>query len=820
MSNLTQNKVEKSIKVLFLVYLFFLPLHYLLFNVILSSYSFLKIWKEIVIIILIFLTLLLLKNNSNFLSKYKFPNIFSALCGVFVLISIIYFFVSPFKIAALNILRVYLIPIILYFIAKNIKFTDNDLKFGFNILSIEASLISLYAVFQSLFLGSQFLINIGYPIRENGRLSTSFYLSGFGDFQRVAGTLVSSNTFAFFISIFFIICLYTLINKDIKNDKTKMIIIFTLISSLIGLFFSFSRSSWLATFITSLLIMVDSQKKGKLNISYTKICKCFFGLLILGIILIALLSILSKNNFFSLIIEYALNTIKFKDTSALSHISSYIKSFQVFLNNVFGTGLGINGPKAAAYFNQFYHTESSYFLILFDFGIIGFLIYYSIYFFVPVKYYFQNLDIGLANYLFVFALIAFIFLPYVQDFEIISYLFVVLGLSISKISNLKNQKINILFLHSSSEFYGSDKSLYNLVVNLNNNENMINKVYVILPTRGILKTKIENASKNTITINCHNVGVLRRKNFNLVGIIRYFIEYIESFIYLLYYIDKNNINVVYTNTSVVMPGGLAAKVLSVKNIWHIRETLDKNSFVNRVIIKYITFLSDSIIANSQSTLDNFLLKPFKNSHVVYNAVEPIKTVSPKFVFKNKDFVIGMAGRINSWKGQEIFIEAASKIKNKLNSQFNIMFLIAGDAYSGDEYLVKNLNDKIRMLGMEDEIRLLGQVNEMDGFYNSIDIFVLPSTKPEPFGLVIIEAMSLGIPVVASNMGGPLEIIDDNIDGMLFESKSSDDLCDHIVKLILNKDIYNFIGKNAVEKQRNVFSIDNNYKSIYKIIIGG
>ena len=67
--------------------------------------------------------------------------------------------------------------------------------------------------------------------------------------------------------------------------------------------------------------------------------------------------------------------------------------------------------------------------------------------------------------------------------------------------------------------------------------------------------------------------------------------------------------------------------------------------------------------------------------------------------------------------------------------------------------VKNLNNKVI---------LLGQVDDMMSFYKGLDIFILPSIQPEPFGLVVIEAMNNKLPVVATNHGGPVEIIENKV----------------------------------------------------------
>ena len=91
---------------------------------------------------------------------------------------------------------------------------------------------------------------------------------------------------------------------------------------------------------------------------------------------------------------------------------------------------------------------------------------------------------------------------------------------------------------------------------------------------------------------------------------------------------------------------------------------------------------------------------------------------------------------------------------------NVEFLIAGDVYKGEEQIRIDLKEYIKERKMEQKTKLLGQVKDMNNFYSNIDIFILPSIQPEPFGLVVIEAMAKNLPVVATNHGGPVEIIED------------------------------------------------------------
>ena len=124
---------------------------------------------------------------------------------------------------------------------------------------------------------------------------------------------------------------------------------------------------------------------------------------------------------------------------------------------------------------------------------------------------------------------------------------------------------NIVFLHSSSELYGSDRSLLNLVKNLDKDKFNIT---VILPEDGPLVDKINRFDNVEVIIN--ELAVLRRKNLSLSGMSQYFIMLIKSIKFINNLIKEKNIDIVYTNTSVIFAGGISAKFCKVKSVWHIR----------------------------------------------------------------------------------------------------------------------------------------------------------------------------------------------------------------------------------------------------------
>lgn len=367
-------------------------------------------------------------------------------------------------------------------------------------------------------------------------------------------------------------------------------------------------------------------------------------------------------------------------------------------------------------------------------------------------------------------------------------------------------KKKILFLHSSSELYGSDKSLLNLINKLDRTKYQI---YVMLPSQGALVKKLEETNNCKVIIK--SIAVLRRKNLTFKGFFDYFCQFFSSIKYLKKFIREQNIDIVYTNTSVVFPGGIAAKSLNKKSVWHVREIISnkyENFFVKKIVNKY----ADVIIGNSKATLDSIIIDK-KKGMVVYNVVD-VKSDFLGAEVNNKPFTIGMAGRINRWKGQDYFIDAALKV---LEDYPDVIFLIAGDVFEDEDYLKRNLEKKISESGHSEKIKLLGLVSNMEKFYHSLNIFVLPSIKPEPFGLVILEAMAREIPVIATNFGGPSEIIQNDVTGILVEPQNASELANKIKYLINDSEKRKIIAKNGQKMQQEVFSIDEYIQKIQGVL---
>jgi glycosyltransferase involved in cell wall biosynthesis len=125
-------------------------------------------------------------------------------------------------------------------------------------------------------------------------------------------------------------------------------------------------------------------------------------------------------------------------------------------------------------------------------------------------------------------------------------------------------------------------------------------------------------------------------------------------------------------------------------------------------------------------------------------------------------VILQVSRMEPWKGQRLHLEALALIRDVDNW---VCWFVGGAQTRNETKYVDELKIQAKRLGLEDRVRYLGQRSDVQNLLEAADIFCQPNTGPEPFGISFIEALNARLPVVATNLGGAREIVDDSV-GML------------------------------------------------------
>lgn len=379
----------------------------------------------------------------------------------------------------------------------------------------------------------------------------------------------------------------------------------------------------------------------------------------------------------------------------------------------------------------------------------------------------------------------------------------------------------ILYLHAGSEMYGSDKVLLELLKGL---DNTLFEPHVILPNYGIL---VEELKQNNIKVSVLNYPILRRKYFNIRGILSYIKDYFYFSKQLENYCKTEKIDIIHNNTTAVLEGIYLKKKLKKPLVWHVHEIIVKpkliSDFINYLMGRYAT----KIVTVSNAVQNHVSTSKFVNVsklETVYNGVDNDKfyvknsdSLREKFGFLKTDIIVGMIGRVNSWKGQSDFLDAMIPI---LKQDPSVKIILAGSAFEGEEWRIQELDKRISELDCKSQILRIDYYKDTIDLYNIFDIFVLPSINPDPLPTVVLEAMACGKPVVAYNHGGVCEMVKDKHNGILVEVRNTKALSEAILELIHNEIMRENFSKNSLNRQIEKFSISSyieNFSKLYSRI---
>jgi glycosyltransferase involved in cell wall biosynthesis len=168
-------------------------------------------------------------------------------------------------------------------------------------------------------------------------------------------------------------------------------------------------------------------------------------------------------------------------------------------------------------------------------------------------------------------------------------------------------------------------------------------------------------------------------------------------------------------------------------------------------------------------------------------------------------LVVMPGRLQRWKGQHIFIEAASRVLQRRSDAF---FLVVGDTlFSIEPEYKEELHAQVANLGLGSRVLFTGMREDMVAIYSAADVVVHASLDPEPFGLTIAEAMAMRRPVVASDSGGPREIVLTGETGYLVPVDNPDILAARIVEILSDPELRVRLGAAGYERVLSNFSVE-------------
>lgn len=376
--------------------------------------------------------------------------------------------------------------------------------------------------------------------------------------------------------------------------------------------------------------------------------------------------------------------------------------------------------------------------------------------------------------------------------------------------------MKVLLIGHSGDMYGASRSLVKLTRILTKEY----LVYVMLPEKGQLYDVLKSVIPSERIMLNPDLYIFTRNSFKFRYLFSTMIKFIKNIITISSAIRTHSIDIIHTNSGVVPAGAISAKLTGRKHIWHIREWFGDFRKFWPYYSSYMTALSDKIICVSETMASQFRNKEKVVS--IYNGFAIPEFTNPDYsdsglrrTLNGTDLVLGCTSRIRLVrKGQEYLIEALGIVSERTRK--NIHLVLIGDYVPGYEYQKKVIDELIQKFKLQEKVHFLGHLEEPLPLYKLFDVFVLPSGEPEPFGGVVMEAMSMGLPIIGSNVGGTTEQVKDGWNGYLFESQNVADLASKIELFLNDEEKLEEFGMRSKERMAKLFSLELHEKRILEL----
>ncbi|HQG82467.1 MAG TPA: glycosyltransferase [Caldisericia bacterium] len=358
----------------------------------------------------------------------------------------------------------------------------------------------------------------------------------------------------------------------------------------------------------------------------------------------------------------------------------------------------------------------------------------------------------------------------------------------------QSKRVRILEVIDSLYAGGAESLLKNFVIEVKKHNDTEIEVCTLY-SRNIFEEELSN---NGIKIHNLNLGF----KYNPIGVFK-----------LLNVIKRGNYDVVHVH---LFPADIFVAIASLflpKKIKYIfTEHSDYNRrrvcklFKNLDCFTYSRYDKIICISNKvKEALVSWCALTAKKTIVIKNAIPINDDLNP---IKDKIYDIISVGCLEKQKGGDILLRAIKILKEKYHRKLKV-------AIVGDGSLKEYLKNLALQYGINEYIDFLGVRKDVLELMRESSVFVLPS-RWEGFGLVLLEAISVGVPVVATKVGGIPEIIEDGKDGILVEPENPEGLANTILRLLDDNGLRSSISLNAYKKVKGEYSIERYTKDLLNL----
>ena len=291
-------------------------------------------------------------------------------------------------------------------------------------------------------------------------------------------------------------------------------------------------------------------------------------------------------------------------------------------------------------------------------------------------------------------------------------------------------------------------------------------------------------------------------------------------------IVEKRIDLVHTNIRVGhdREGIVAARMAGVPCVCHVRHFERLNWYDKKLagMAATLIYISEAV---QRSHLEAGVAR--QKGQVIYNGLDISGFASMKRAQYSKfplnqtgdDLAVGIVGRLERWKGHEVFLRAMPEVIDAVPGAKGI---IVGDAVPHEPDYRNELLMLRDELGLADRVLFSGFRPDIASVMSALDVLVLASSSPEPFGRVLIEAMAAGKPVVATDAGATREIVEDGVQGVLVPPGDAKALAHAIVHILAHPDLAAAMGREGRARVRDRFNAQqyvDGVQAVYCDVLG-
>lgn len=385
----------------------------------------------------------------------------------------------------------------------------------------------------------------------------------------------------------------------------------------------------------------------------------------------------------------------------------------------------------------------------------------------------------------------------------------------------RNQCKTVLYLDHTAKLGGGEIALLDLICAL---DPARYRAVVVLASDGPLADRLRAAGIDTRIVPL-DAAVLNTRKDSLSG--SSFLHLRSIWACLCYALTLARIaravraDLIHTNSlKSDLYGGLAGRLAGIPVLWHVRDRIDAQYLppqVASLFRRLSRVLPHAIIANSESTLKTLRPRCRQPAAAVYSGVTELPPLTARR--PSAPPTISLVGRLASWKGQHIFIQAAALVLAEFP---NTRFQIIGAPLFGEDAYAQTLHQTVADLGLTQKILFLGFRDDVPALLADTDIVAHASTLGEPFGQVVVQGMAVGKPVVATDGGSLREIVVPGETGLLVPMGDAAAMAQAFRELLVNPALARKMGEAGRRRVRERFTMTQTIhalEGIYSRLLG-